>query len=80
MASKWWDNVIDLGMLNAGPTLLAGLLDFEVGRFWLSNLILAGMVTYYERLPGSGEMVGPFGLIPHTPGTHFPYGIRVTSP
>lgn len=80
VASNWSTNVFELGSNLQGPTLYAGIVGLEVGRFWLSNLILAGMVTYYERIPGSGVLLGPFGLVPHTPGTHFPYGINVTPP
>lgn len=71
-------NVFDQGLLNAGPTRAARLLDFPGFDLWLTNDVREGFATVWRffAFPGYWEPI--YGFVPAN--GPFPYGRNVSPP
>lgn len=80
-ASKWHDNIIDLGLVGYGPSVVARLPDIFLGQFYLTNEVYIAGSTHYATavrppLP-SGLPVYTEISLDVTGKGHFPYGFTV---
>jgi hypothetical protein len=78
-ASKWRDNLFELGLLNAGFTLVARLQGVSQSGGYITNNVIDGVAQHIRFLPLSGTWTGLQGFV-GTDGRPFPYGLDVEPP